>query len=223
MGTVYIGTYPYVEGEPFNLSRCRNDGAKAAVADGAEVLLFNDADHLVVREHLSEAIRMAGEDGLVFIGDGYQFLTREQTEAVYEGAELARFLSLVGSDRGGMMVMNCRTFESVGGFDEGYIGWGPEDIDFHHGASLLAPVRRVQGGWYMALWHSAVGNDGGGLTGPAFQDGTPERALFLAGHDRLNRKREVAGSVEQWRAITGAPPEMMRGIVEFISSAVRSN
>ena len=55
LGEVVIGDYPD-DGRPLNRSRLRNEGAKKATGD---ILVFSDADCIVPREQLVEAIRMA--------------------------------------------------------------------------------------------------------------------------------------------------------------------
>ena len=55
LGEVVIGDYPD-DGRPLNRSRLRNEGAKKATGD---ILVFSDADCIVPREQLVEAIRLA--------------------------------------------------------------------------------------------------------------------------------------------------------------------
>jgi GT2 family glycosyltransferase len=124
------------------LARARNVGAEAAMAGGADLLVFLDVDCIPSPEMLS-AYRKAAEqrpDALLCGPVGYlpegqhhpdsfdavahfhHFRPRPEDGELREG-EHRLFWSL-------SFAVSARTWQRVGGFDERYEGYGAEDTDF---------------------------------------------------------------------------------------------
>lgn len=132
----------------------RNVGARAL--NDETILVFNDADTICPPGQIREAVRLAGEaPGLVFAYDLYVRLTEAGTVGhslgkPIEDCTIDRVIHNSGSM--GCVAISRACFEEVGGFDEAYLGWGYEDLDFAERCDRLWPIRRVTGPVYH-LWH----------------------------------------------------------------------
>jgi glycosyltransferase involved in cell wall biosynthesis len=131
------------EGEVFSRASSINLGAKQADGD---VLLICDADLVVPLDQLEAAAALA-EDGMVVPFSHIVNLTREQTAAVVRGAdvEAQRGRPTLAGD-GGACLIDCITFDTVGGYDPRFRGWGHEASAFVAAVdTLVDPVRRTEG------------------------------------------------------------------------------
>jgi hypothetical protein len=101
----------------FNKCRAHNAGARRARRQGADFFCFLDADTLVEPGFYDHIRAQARGDRFLIAG------LRED-----------------GSDQPsmtGLLVVRAEAFEQVGGFDEGFLGWGGEDIEFRLRLFLL--------------------------------------------------------------------------------------
>lgn len=141
---------------PYCRSWAFNVGAQHARGD---ILVLHDNDMLVPCEYAANALRL--------VRDGYDVLNLKRF-IFYLGAEHTRgfFIGqhelddaapqtvVQNLEGGGSAVITRAAYESIGGFDEAFIGWGGEDVEFWERAS----TRRV---WPYAflpmvhLWHVA--------------------------------------------------------------------
>jgi glycosyltransferase involved in cell wall biosynthesis len=131
------------EGEVFSRAASINLGAKQAEGD---VLLICDADLIVPLDQLEAASTLAA-DGMVIPFSHIVNLTREQTAAVVRGAEVEgqRGRQVPAGD-GGACLIDCITFDTVGGFDSRFRGWGHEAAAFVAAVdTLVDPVGRIDG------------------------------------------------------------------------------
>ena len=104
----------------FNKCRAHNAGAQRALRAGAEYLCFLDADTIVqpgFYEYLRKHVRRD------------KFLIAGQRE---DGSDVPSMT--------GLLVVHREAFERVGGFDEGFVGWGGEDIELRLRLFLLGGV-----------------------------------------------------------------------------------
>ena len=130
-----------------SLSHARNKGAEWS--HYSEVLVFNDGDTLCPPEQLDQAVELAAaEPGLVFPFDTYLRLSQQATGRLNHWTEV--FSAAVEQEMFeppsvGVVAISRACFEQVGGFDEGFVGWGYEDIAFRYACSKLWPERRVPG------------------------------------------------------------------------------
>lgn len=130
---------------PWSPGRARNKGAADCKAD---VIVFNDADTIVPVEQIRQAAKAAQDaPGLVFAYDLYLRVAKDGTVAdgPYEQ-------EIMGSGSMGCVAIRRDCFNAAGGFDEGYLGWGYEDLDFANRCDKLWPNRRIPGPAYH-LWH----------------------------------------------------------------------
>lgn len=122
----------------------RNLGATCVDDD---VLVFNDADSICPGAQIRAAIESAQTPGLVFAYTTYMRVAKDGTIA--DGPYLAAFPN---SPSMGAVAISRTSFEEVGGFDESYVGWGYEDIEFVNRCAARWPLRRIPGEVFH-LWH----------------------------------------------------------------------
>lgn len=139
-----LSLFPFVAtgGDPWSPGRARNFGARALMPDET-MIVFNDADSICPPEQIVDAIRMASESpGLVF---AYDLYVRKDSEGRNQSP-------IFNSGSMACVAISRACFQEVGGFDESYVGWGYEDLDFATRCNALWPNRRVNGPVYH-LWH----------------------------------------------------------------------
>lgn len=139
---------------PFSRAGARN---AAAIAAGPwAVAVFVDADTIVHDAGaVREAIALATETGGVVVPhDRYVGLTAQGTRLVQNGKRAG--WAMVGRRKDnsplGVLVVARPAWETLGGFDERFTGWGGEDGAFLRAARTLVDVRRLPGE-IVHLWH----------------------------------------------------------------------
>lgn len=139
---------------PYNVGHARNVGAKGETVD---VLVFADAD-TISRDwgQVANAVWLASEaDGLVFCADQMRSLSEGETVNLPRWDAALPCVGDGGRDTdsmSGLLAIRRECFEEVGGFDESYVGYGFEDLDFHRRCARLWPTRWVHGE-AIHLWH----------------------------------------------------------------------
>lgn len=144
------------------LAAARNAAAQAAITLGAQVLVLLDVDCLPSRrlvERYTEACRrtLAEPRPTVYAGAVNYLAPRPAGQRGYSRDDLARSTSHPargipagqGEDRVGdprllwslSMATGATHWQAVGGFDEGYVGYGGEDTDY--GMRLVAAGGRL--------------------------------------------------------------------------------
>ncbi|MFW6413055.1 MAG: glycosyltransferase family 2 protein [Oceanicaulis sp.] len=152
-------------GEPMPLAAARN---RAARASGADVLIFLDVD-CVPHDGLVEAFCAAVEPGRVVMGDARYLSETDDASGAFEtlwaGAKRhparpapedgeARPLSSMNELWSLCFALPRDLFETAGGFDEAFTGYGGEETDFAArldalGAKLwFAPQARAVHQWH---------------------------------------------------------------------------
>jgi hypothetical protein len=144
---------------PPNLDYCRSATFNAAVpiAHG-EVIIAHDNDMLVPERYASEVVARVKE-GWQFI-DLKRFifyLTEEDTRAIFDGAPLRRdhATTIVQNLKGGSIAATKDAYLAVGGFDEDFVGWGGEDLEFWERARAYGRVYEYGYLPIVHLWHRA--------------------------------------------------------------------
>lgn len=173
------------DGGPFNRSAAIN--AAAADAGAWDLAVIADSDAFVAPEQLDEAIGRAARTGRFTIAYRTVFgLDEAMSDAVMSGFA-GNWLTGVDVTLEGacslMVVVPRALFDEVGGFDEGFVGWGAEDVAFWRACDTLAGgTERVEGpAWH--LWH------------PRATDAAGDR------WDRLDRYAEAADDPASMRAL----------------------
>lgn len=129
--------------QPFNRGASRNLAALAA--GDWDVALFNDADCVAELPMVEEAFRIAEETGkAVFPSNDFWALTKGATKTILAHPEQARTRAGVEQAMGyfvrlkdsimpsGTIVVPRAAWDAVGGYEEGFVGWGWEDTAFLH-------------------------------------------------------------------------------------------
>jgi hypothetical protein len=149
----YLHT-PVELGFPYCRSATFNAGAALA---RAEVLVLHDNDLLVPCDYALELLTRIA-DGAIFL-DLKRFifyLSEADTSKLSEGPLRTDLEArIVQNLRGGSVAATARGFAAIGGFDEAFVGWGGEDLDFWERAA--AHGRTYVFGYLpmMHLWHTA--------------------------------------------------------------------
>jgi hypothetical protein len=126
--TATDATGPYCRSAAFN--------AGASVAR-ASTLVLHDNDLLVPERYAAE-VRTRVEDGWDFVDPKrFIFYVDEPDVGDYlQGVVASNVATKVAQNlRGGSVASTARAFFAIGGFDEDFVGWGGEDVEFWERAS----------------------------------------------------------------------------------------
>lgn len=118
-----------------------------------------DADVLIPEEQLiaaAEYIRKGCIMSFPYDGD-FRFLAQDESKAVRDNIKILQQLQgkplFKRPSEGGAFLVNRTKYLEVGGENEGFYGWGPEDVERVKRMEILElPVARVQGSLYH-LYH----------------------------------------------------------------------
>lgn len=150
----YIHLFADSKDQPYNRSRTFNAGASAA---RGKLFVFHDNDMLVptcyadeLLEHLGRGYEVINLKRFIF------YLTKSHTEKVIDSGRIT-FQSpefvLQNLTGGGSLAIEKDAYYRIGGFDEGFVGWGGEDVEFWDRAQTL----NVNNYGYLPiihLWHA---------------------------------------------------------------------
>ena len=134
-------------------------------ASDAELVIVADADSWVTLEATEKACEQAEARGWAMPHSTVKRLSRAGTTAVYRGEvdiskarmERSPYPALPG---GGILMVRRDVWDTIGGFDPRFVGWGGEDHAVGLAlATLSGPVsrRRVAPLWH--LWHQPSPNN----------------------------------------------------------------
>ena len=154
--------YPIIVGHhddgPFNRSTAVNTAARAA--GDWDVAIIADSDTWVPIRQLTEAVRLAGTGNRLVSAltavaelDGRctaQILSGE-LDFLNLGVECVRSAEL--ATQSSMIAVPRNLWDSIGGFDEKFAGWGGEDNAFWRAATILGGRPHRVEGYAFHLWH----------------------------------------------------------------------
>ncbi len=134
----------------FNRAKALNLGAAHS---RGEVLILHDGDMVVPVDYLSE-IRGLCQKGYDVVNTKrfIAYMDQRSSASVFRGNGLSGAMAeqIVSNLRGGGSVGITRSgFQSIGGLDSGFVGWGGEDEEFWDRCRLL----EVFDAGYMPLFH----------------------------------------------------------------------
>lgn len=148
---------------PVIVGSCGGPWSKgAALADAfarcdADLLVIADADSFVDPDVLRKAAARAEQFGWCVPHGQVKRLSQEATEAVYAGGSHRRGRlvrrTYHGPSGGGIVVLTREAWETVGGVDERYEGWGGEDVSFGWALHALVGAGSRIGAPLYHLWH----------------------------------------------------------------------
>jgi hypothetical protein len=141
---------------PFSRSWAFNEAVRHV---RSKTVILHDNDMLVPQDYAATMLaRMAQGFEVVNAKRFIFYLTEEHTRAIFEGsgsltsaAPLAIVQNLEG---GGSVGITLDAYQAIGGFDEDFLGWGGEDVEFWEraGTRRLWPYASMP---IVHLWHSA--------------------------------------------------------------------
>lgn len=110
--------YRYTEPAPFRMAHAKNLAHRAGILEGADILVNMDADNFT------------GPDFAWYIAEKFS----NASEEIFLWARGNKHRH--GADRipkgcGGRIVVSSSAFMKIGGYDEKFDTWGPDDKDFH--------------------------------------------------------------------------------------------
>jgi hypothetical protein len=160
----------------FNRSTAINRAASAAGA--WDVAVIADADSFVGQDQIDMAVAKAVETGAMVIAyERYCYVRRLMSDRImagwagswWDGVEFT-----LTNTCSNMNVVTRKLWNAVGGFDEGFVGWGWEDCAFAVCCGAFGGRVRVPGElWH--LWHEPS------------RENNKDAPEWQAGLDRLNR------------------------------------
>lgn len=150
-----VRTTPPDEKMPYARSWAFNVGSRAA---RGRLLLLHDNDMLIPARYAAEALGLYEEGWAVANLKRFVFyLSQEESRRWVPGvggASRARLDAVVQNlEGGGSLAIGREAFFEIGGFDEGFVGWGGEDNEFWERASQCC---RAWSWGYLPivhLWH----------------------------------------------------------------------
>jgi hypothetical protein len=174
----------------FDYCRAATFNEAVRIARG-EVIVAHDNDMLVPERYAAELLARAAE-GWQFI-DLKRFifyLTEVDTRAIFDGAPLRddHASVVVQNLKGGSIAATKEAYLAIGGFDEGFVGWGGEDLEFWERARAFGRVYEFGYLPIVHLWHRAQ-------AGKVDRDGAPalrryEELRAVPPEERIRRLRE---------------------------------
>lgn len=112
----------------FNLSASRNIGIEQAINKNVKAIVVSDADVLVNLTTLIKAIKYAINNNKIVLP--YNKVIQQDYDC-----NVLFTLPVPQPNRINpcslCIIIPTEIYKVIGGFDENFVGWGPEDIDFH--------------------------------------------------------------------------------------------
>ena len=127
-------------GEPW--SKARSINLASECASEWDVAMIADADAIVPLDQLQRCLSFVTRTGVAaWPFTRYRRLTAEGTEEVLAGRTLSESITIrpFKTDDGGLVIVPRRVWDSFGGLDPRFVGWGGED-------NMLAVACRTMGG-----------------------------------------------------------------------------
>ncbi len=141
---------------PFNRAAALNRAI--AAADGADVFVIADSDSFCGAEQITQAINRAVITGQVtFAYDRFSYLSRKMSDRImrgFNGAWEPGVEWTLPNTCSSMVVVPAHLWAEMGAADEGFVGWGGEDIAISLALQTFGGgMQRVPGVvWH--LWHA---------------------------------------------------------------------
>jgi hypothetical protein len=144
--------------EPYNRSSALNAGARAA---RTPLLVLHDNDFLVPVSYASELAKRHAERWDFIDVKRFMFYLSPQDSA-RQSLDVTPERVMQNSIAGGSIGADRDAYFAIGGFDEGFAGWGGEDNEFLE----RARTRRVWDYGYLPFVHLWHASQAGKLAGP---------------------------------------------------------
>jgi hypothetical protein len=171
----------------WHMSASRNDGVRQAEADECDIVVVNDADTIPQLEPLMESIEAALKDKYIHNPyTEYRILDDDGTEDFVSGIDLKSCRHRTyNRSCSGVYVCTPQSWWLVGGQDEKFIGWAPEDVAMQRAHKVIHGINFIKhDGIVFALGHDKQEKginfkNGNALYEKYHQTRTPDRMLKL--------------------------------------------
>lgn len=146
--------YTVIEGNHDDGAFNRSAAINLAAGGDWDVAVIADSDSFVEPRNLIRAVNTAADSRqITFAYHEFRYLTRKMTEKImggYRGNWYAGVEFTLTNTCSSMVVVPRSLWDDVGGFDEGFVGWGFEDVAFSLACQALGGgMQRIQGD----VWH----------------------------------------------------------------------
>lgn len=196
---LYVVTDSREGDEQFNRSAAYNRGTEVAIAAGADVIVYTEADMLIPWTQVDQAITAAADrPGLVVPFSEYRYLSAKDSETVRMSqrprAVIPETVMDDSSSMGAVNVVSTASLDAVGRWDESFEGnWYDDNAMERAFAVCCGPRRHIAGpAWH--LYHLP------GWSGAHLSDA--DRAATEANRLRWELYR-AASTPDEIRALTG--------------------
>lgn len=175
--------FPYpVHGAPgpaglFNRAAARNQAARPASWD---VAIFADADTIGQPELIPKTVEAAAAGKLAYPFTDLEGLSAVGTRNLIAGTGPVQVVKRRRLSPGGILAVSRELFDKVGGYDEGFQGWGYEDLAFVYAAETFAETHR-EPGTITHLWHPPAPEKRKAIAGKTANRARKERYIAAAG------------------------------------------
>ena len=162
-----------------------NAGAEAA---RGRLVVFHDNDMLCPADYAAEVLARADEGARFIDLKRFLFYVDEEasTRLVAEGILPDAVPLVIQNARGGSVAAAREAFLEIGAFDEAFVGWGGEDLEFWERAETTGRVHDLGYLPFIHLWHAPQAGKVAGRDAPAVL-----RYYELAGISPVERIRRL--------------------------------
>lgn len=200
MGRVFVGEIddPSMTADTYNRGEAINDAAELATEaePNWDHIIVIDRDVIVPRAQVGQALTLASESGRATLPfRTYHPLTMADTDKVLAGGAPSTAAQtppgIMTNHESSCVVVPRKLWESVGGFDIRFVGWGGEDRAFLAACRVLGGgLERVDGRVYH-LWHEPTG----GPTSPNYRANRRLQQMYLDAKTPEQMQDVIAGLV----------------------------
>lgn len=173
--------YPVVIGAGpeglMNRAAARNEAARLVDWD---VGLFADADTIGQPELIPKAVEAASAGKLAYPYTDFVGFSARGTQQLFTGHPAPHVIKRKQLSPGGILAISHGVYDSVGGYDEAFVGWGYEDLAFVYAVGTFAETHRELGSIYH-LFHPNAKEKSAVIAGKGENRARKERYLAAAG------------------------------------------
>lgn len=180
----------------YNRAWTLNVGARLA---RGSLLVLHDNDMLCPARYAAEAVEREREGWEFLELKRFTFyLSEDATREVFAKGRVRTDVpsTIVQNLSGASIVASREAYAAIGGFDESFVGWGGEDLEFWERAASRGRVYAFGYLPFLHLWHAPQKGKVAGAKAPAIR-----RYYELAGVPPKERIRRLTGRV--WGGVAG--------------------
>lgn len=150
---------------PFSRSNAINNGVAQS---NNNILMIHDTDMLLPKKNIEKGTKLLKTYPMIYPYYHYLLLSKETSQKIKNGMDYTyedllktdiQELGEPGNIGGGAILLRRDAYDTIGGYDERFIGWGWEDVLFNYKIKETYPV--YEGAWgkwldndnIFHLWH----------------------------------------------------------------------